>query len=424
MMRHYEIGIIGAGAAGMAAAAAAAEARPGCSIALAERNTEPGRKLLATGNGRCNYLNSGAEAGKYYFDEDGAEAFGIAEAVFKAVPVEEAAAFFRRMGIEPASEAEGRMYPRSNQAAGVQRAMQQAVRRAGVTLLAPFWARKVERQPGGGFVVTSDDDRSFVCDKLIITTGGKAGIQYGSSGDGYRFAMEMGCGGIKPVPALTPLVCTQEMDRLAGVRAKGRVSLFRAEGGKERLMAADSGEIQFTKEGISGICTFNVSSFYRIAEGRSHRAELDLFTEFGKDALRALLSDRRVSFAGERAEVLMLGLLPEKLGAYIMNEAGVTDSRTLIEDLSDGAIDRICGLCKALSFNVIGTGSWRDSQVTAGGLLLSECLPTLESSKVPGLFLAGEILDIDGPCGGYNLSWAFCSGMLAGRSAALKGPEE
>ena len=418
MMRHYEIGIIGAGASGMAAALAAAEARPGCSIVLAERNTEPGKKLLATGNGRCNYLNSRACAGDYYSDEGGEEAARLIEAVFDEVPVACARKFLKNTGIEPYEEEDGRMYPRSNQASSVQRALHKAVMRAGITLLAPFWARKVERQRDGGFIVTSDDDRSFMCDKLILTTGGKAGIQYGSSGDGYRFAMEMGCGGVKPVPALTSLVCTQEMDKLAGVRAKGRVTLYRNENGAECWMASDSGEIQFTKEGISGICTFNVSRFYRIAEGRSHRVLLDLFEEFDEAALEAEFFARRQRFAEERADVMLLGMLPEKLGAYLLNLAGVTDARTLCGSLDDACLQRLARLGKALEFNIIGTGMWKDCQVTAGGLLLSECKDTLESFKVPGLYLAGEILDVDGPCGGYNLSWAFCSGILAGRSAA------
>ena len=412
--------IIGGGASGMTAALTAAET-PGRRVILLERQQRVGRKLLATGNGRCNYLNSGACADDYFFDEEGAGARRLAEHVFAAVPAASAADFFRELGIEPSFEAEGRMYPRSNQASSVQRAMQQALSRCGVTLLAPFWARKVERQSAGGFIVTSDDERGFVCDRLIITTGGKAGIQYGSSGDGYRFAMEMGCGGIKPVPALTSLVCTQSMDKIAGVRAKGRVSLFRLENGSERLMAADSGEIQFTKEGLSGICTFNVSRFYRIAEGRSHRVELDLFEELEREALLELFTSRRGRFAGERAEFLFLGLLPEKLGAYLLSLAGAGDGRTLIESISDEQLAKLAGLCKALEFNIIGTGMWKDCQVTAGGLLMSECKDSLESSKVPGLYLAGEILDIDGRCGGYNLSWAFCSGIHAGRSAAEAG---
>ena len=417
MMRHYEIGIIGAGAAGMAAAAAAAKERPGCSIVLAERNPEPGRKILATGNGRCNYLNKNACAASYYSDEDGTEARAVAKAVFDDVPVASAVGFFREIGIEPFEEAGGRLYPRSNQAASVQRALWHAVLRCGATLLAPFWARKVERRDGG-FIVSSDDDRSFMCDRLILTTGGKAGIQYGSSGDGYRFAMEMGMGGVKPVPALTSLVCTQTMDKLAGVRAKGRISLFRSENGDERLMASDSGELQFTKEGLSGICTFNVSRFYRIAEGRSHRAELDLLEEFSEEALEKEFRSRRSRFAGERAESLLLGLLPEKLGAVLLTLAGIGDGRTPVSSADDGSLKKLAHLCKHMEFNIIGTGMWKDCQVTAGGILLSDCGKTLEASAVPGLYLAGEILDIDGPCGGYNLAWAFCSGIQAGRSAA------
>ncbi len=453
MIMRYDIAIIGAGAAGLPAAIAAARKAPGLSVALLERNAEAGRKILATGNGRCNYLNknampadyaSGAEAepgacsdkaeSKKPYDAaetkrgvvdcglgpdkaSGSDCRDFVAEVFSQENPERLIEFFQGLGIEPAEEEDGRLYPRSRQAASVREALLSGADEAGVKLFTAFHVTSLERD-AEGFLVFAEDGRCISCRRVVLATGGKAGIQYGSSGEGYKMAMALGIPAVKPVPALTMLVCAEEMEPIFGVRAEGRICLLRRDAEGERIVAADRGVIQFAREGISGICCFNLSRYYRISEGIGYSLQLDFFEEYMQDALRQLLLKRRDRFFKRTQDALFLGLLPEKLGLYLLLRQNCAGRRGYCSALTDGDIASLSALAKALPFTVVGSGGWKEAQVTAGGIALGAVDPkSLEALTVPGLYLAGEILDVDGPCGGYNLSWAFASGLVAGRSA-------
>ena len=427
MIKHYKLAVLGAGASGLAAAVAAKREAPGLTVALLERNADPGRKILATGNGRCNYLNKNACPSDYKSGSETGDAQAFAAEVFSQCSVTELAGFFRTLGIEPAEEDGGRLYPRSRQAASVRDALADEAKELGIDLFTAFHAVSLAREKGG-FLITAENGGALAAERVILATGGKAGIQYGSSGDGYKLAMALGVAGEKPVPALTMLICAEDMEPVFGVRAEGRVSLIRITENAgspedavplEETAASDCGEIQFAREGISGICTFNVSRAYRIGEGLSYVLSLDLFTDKTAEALEAALAERRDRFAGRQLPSLFIGLLPEKLGLYLLGRLGFTERQRLCASLSDRDIAALAALCKDLRFTVIGSGGWKEAQVTSGGLSLAAFDPqTMEARKVPGLYTAGEILDIDGPCGGYNLTWAFASGITAGRQAA------
>ena len=414
-MKLYDIAVVGAGASGLMAAIRAAEVRPGISIIVLEKNDEPAKKLYATGNGRCNYLNRGASPKDYYSNEFPGAVPEAAEAVMTKNAVPAVTEMFRNMGIEPAEEEEGRMYPRSMQAKSIVQALVREAESLGIEITCGFETSAISK--GSTFSIESED-RTVFARRLILACGGKAGIQYGCTGDGYKFARGFGHTVIKPIPALTQLVCAEDMNSLHGVRALGRISLLSVKDGAQSVEAEDRGEIQFTKDGLSGICTFNVSRFFKLAEGISYRAELDLLEEFSDEKLREMLLERRLKFLEGKAGDLLLGLLPDRLGAYLVRRAGL-DPEAPMRNLSIATAEKIALLCKDLDFDLTQTKGWKEAQVTAGGVALSEINNhTMESELVKGLYFAGELLDIDGPCGGYNLSWAFASGFIAGLNAA------
>jgi predicted Rossmann fold flavoprotein len=404
-MKKYRVLIIGAGASGLLAASNLPEG-----TAVAEKNAVPGRKLYATGNGRCNYLNMAARAEDFASAGEPEAAKAFTEAVFEALPVSLLRSRLSTLGIEGRTEEEGRVYPRSGQAASVVKALVSAAERTGAEILTSFEVKSAERTPGG-FLVRSSAGDEIRCERLIIATGGKAGIQYGCEGTGFKLAAAFGHHVIKPIPALTGLIAAEDISAIAGVRANAKVTLSC---GRESHSA--SGEVQFTKDSISGICTFDVSRWLRIPEnGKNGRFSLsaDLFEEIPGEELCGVLSARKEALKGCCAGDIFNTLVPEKLGAYIFARCGLDPARD-IASLGGADIEKIARSCKALEFGIASSRGWKDAQVTSGGVSLEEVDPyTMESKLVPGLYLTGEVLDADGPCGGYNLTWAFATGALA-----------
>ena len=414
--QDYQIAIIGAGASGLMAAAAAARSIPGDRILLLEKNAAAGRKLYATGNGRCNFLNRNACPGDYFSREGAETAKRWTSPVFRAVPPSVLESVFSQMGVPAAAQEEGRLYPRSMQAESVVEALLLTLEAAGIGIRTGSPVERCSKTPEG-FLLEDAQGNSFLAGSVILAAGGKAGPQYGSQGDGYKLAAELGHRILKPIPSLTQLLLEDPDPSLFGVRVRGEVSLWRHRQGEACPAARDTGEIQLTREGISGICTFNVSRFYEIGEGLRYTVRLDFFPEHSRQDLEALLKERKRTLAGRSAGSFLNGMLPGKLAAALLKEAGV-DREKPVADLRPGEIPRILELCKSYSRAVAGTKSWKDAQVTAGGVGLDEVDPCrLMSRLVPDLYFAGEVLDVDGPCGGYNLTWAFASGWLAGRTA-------
>ncbi len=275
----------------------------------------------------------------------------------------------------------------------------------------------------GGFLIRSEDGRALSASRVILAMGGKAGLRYGSAGEGYKMAKSLGLSVSKPVPALTMLICAEDMAPLFGVRTAGNVSLYQRNGVSEKRTASSRGEIQFAREGISGICCMDVSRYYRIEEGLRYALSLDFFPECAPAQLGELLFARRARFSQRSAGALWRGLLPEKLGAYLLRRGGLEDGAKRCALLSAADLARQASLAKDLRFEVVGSGGWNEAQVTSGGVSLSSVSPdTLEALAVPGLYCAGELLDLDGPCGGYNLTAAFATGVVAGAHAAKALP--
>ena len=405
----YDIAILGAGASGLMAAIAAR--RAGARIAVLEKNEYAGRKLYATGNGRCNVLNRTAVPKDYCSGEGDAAAF--AADVFAQCGPAQLLSIFESLGLDTVEEGEGRLYPRSLQAASVVRALERGafekVPGCGepAELICNFEAKEVRRDPDSSFCVTVADGRVVQARQLVIASGGKAGIQYGCDGRGLKIAESLGHRVVRPIPALTGFVCeeTDVLEKLAGVRVRGTVGLYAQQaGGAPVLLSKDTGEIQFNKDSVSGICVMNVSGYYRRRGGEKFFLSLDVLPELDETALAEKLAQRKASLG----DYFLDALLPEKLAAAIM-ELAEKEGKTP---------ESVARLLKTLSFTPVASKGWKDAHTTSGGIALDEIDPkTMGSKLVPGLYAAGEALDVDGPCGGYSLTWAFASGWIAGQSA-------
>ena len=396
--------ILGAGASGMVAALTAAESK-NRRVLLLERQQRVGRKLLATGNGRCNLTNTGASPARYH----GAEADFVRPAL-AAFPPEAALEFFRELGLVTVTEPGGRVYPLSDSANSVVDVLRFALDAAGVELRAACPARAVRREKSGGFSVVTDTE-TLRADRLIVACGGAAGLKLGGVGDGYELLAMLGHKRTALYPSLAPILTEPEYPRaLKGVRADCRLRL---DGGGETL-AETAGELQFTETGVSGPAAFELSRAASVG-GKGLTLTADFFRDWPADAVPALLRARRSRFPALNASEALTGMLHNRLGRMLVKYAGL-DANAPLSSLSDGDLRRLAQSCRDFRLAVRGVAGFDAAQVTAGGVRTSGFNPeTLESWYVPGLFACGEVLDVDGDCGGFNLQWAWASGRLAGR---------
>lgn len=398
------LGILGAGASGMAAALAASE-NPETQVLLLERQARVGKKLSATGNGRCNLTNLHASEGGYF-----GEAPAFARPALSAFPPEETLDWFRSLGLYTVAEDSGRVYPFSDQANSVVDVLRFALNRTNITLKTGFEVEKIKKTPEGFRLESAGEGLSS--DRLIIAAGGLAGTALGGSMSGYRLLMKLGHHATRLRPALVQLKTDWAgVESLKGIRTECVARVYR----DETLFAESKGQVQFTQYGLSGPVIFEVSR--DVGQGSGNwKCILDLLPEISEDDLRKELFRRLET--GWSAEELLTGILHNRLGRVVARRAGVKTDR----DLSAGAMETVAELVKAFPVSITEPMGMDSAQVTAGGIRTEEFDPeTMESRLVPGLYACGEVLDIDGACGGYNLQWAWSSGRLAGRNAGEIG---
>lgn len=408
MRKHFDIAIIGAGPSGMAAALEARLEGAGLRILLIEKNAEPGRKLRATGSGRCNISNEAAPGCREALD------------------------FLRRQGIAVRTYPNGLIYPYSESASDVTELLAARVREAGIGL----WTESsvsdiypVEYPGGTGYRVTiarkGTDPDVVDCRRLIVASGGKSGPNYGTTGDAYAMLRRLGHTLVRPIPVLTPVECAEDgCEEVSGTRAKGVVTLIRHHQGFSEEVFSEAGEIQFTRFGLSGICVFNMTRHMRFSrdEGiESFEIRVDLCPDLDMTGFLRERRGQEQTFTGKdriRAGLLLCSVLREKLADYVLKRSGIDAGRPIAE-LSDAELTRVADNVHSLLFRPTGIRGWKEAQCTSGGIPLTEIdRDTCESKCCPGLYITGELQDYDGPCGGFNLTHAWCTGMAAGRAAA------
>lgn len=397
------VGIIGGGASGMAAALAAAE-NQNTQVVLFERQARLGRKLQATGNGRCNLTNLNAMDGGYH-----GEAPEFADSALKGFSVEQTLAWFRGLGLYTVAEKSGRVYPYSDQANSVVDVLRFALEKPNIRLELGFEVTKI-RKTGDGFCVESGQN-SVRCDRLIVACGGLAGTKLGGSMAGYQLLRSMGHKMTKLRPTLVQLKCGWNgVGTLKGVRANCHAAILR----DGILYSQSTGEIQFTEYGLSGPVIFEVSRDACCGRGE-WICRLDFIPDLSEEELHFELEKRKKTELS--AEELLTGILHNRLGRTLTKAAGIASNRPIFT-LTDEELSAVCHAVKAFEVLLTEPMGMDSAQVTAGGILTAEFdSATMESRLVPGLFACGEVLDIDGDCGGYNLQWAWSSGRCAGMAA-------
>lgn len=401
------VAVVGGGASGMMAAITASQ--NGAKVILIEHKDRLGKKILSTGNGRCNFTNIHQEPVCYHSDNP-----DFPWKVIQQFNARSVISFFLQLGVYSKNR-NGYIYPNSDQASAVLDALRMEVDRLGIAVQTGVECQEIS--PGRkGFNILADGE-IIRADRVILCTGSKAAPSTGSDGSGYRLAKKLGHRIVPVLPALVQLRCKEKFFKsIAGVRADGRVSLW-VDG---QCIAADRGELQITNYGISGIPVFQVSRYAAelLYEQKEVKAVLDFMPDFTEEQMTAFLRTRASARPEKSAEQFLIGLFHRKLSDLWIKLSGIPRDKTAGK-LNDMELERITAMVKAFTVSVTETNSFEQAQVCRGGVDTAEVNPeTMESKYVPGLYFAGELLDVDGMCGGYNLSFAWASGYIAGREAA------
>lgn len=397
------IGIIGGGASGMAAAIEAS-GNSDNQILVFERQARVGRKLQATGNGRCNLSNLGTGVSHYH----GQQPEFVCPAL-DAYNTENTLTWFRQLGLITVSESSGKIYPYSDQANSVVDVLRFALERPNIRLYTGAEVQKVKKQDGGFLIECGE--QQFFCDRLIVACGGLAGTKLGGTMSGYKLLGKFGHKCTRLRPTLVQLKSSWPgIVSLKGVRANCHVRVLK----DAQLYAESVGELQFTEYGISGPVIFEISR--DVCNGAGEwGAEIDFIPQIGTEELFAELISRKNT--GRPVSELLTGILHNRLGRVLTQSAGIGSSG-FVAEMNDEAMRAVCNCVKAFRIELTEPMGMDSAQVTAGGVLTEQFDPnTMESKLVPGLYACGEVLDVDGDCGGYNLQWAWSSGRLAGKSA-------
>lgn len=402
------IAIIGGGASGMMAAVTAAS--KGADVTIYEAKERLGKKILATGNGKCNFTNL-VQEDSCYRGTDASFSRAVRESFTAAQTID----FFKSIGIEPKIR-NGYVYPNSEQAASVADALTMEVRAKKVRVISePVYSVKGSES---SFLVKSEQ-KSEEYDKVILCCGSPAGMKNPKEFSGYAIAERLGHHITPLIPALVQLRCREKWFKtVSGVRTEGEITVY--ENGKQ--IAKEKGELLFADYGLSGIPVFQISRFAgeALLRGSKVTCKLDLLPGYMKEELVLLLKKRYDTLKNRTAEEMLTGLLNHKLNYILLKELNIAPVEDSKKAYSPTSLERLADLYKGLSCQVTESNPFANAQVCAGGVDTSEIVPeTMESRLVKGLYFAGELVDVDGTCGGYNLQWAWSSGYVAGLNAAL-----
>ncbi len=393
------VAIIGGGASGLVAALAAA--KNGAEVTIYERCDRVGKKILSTGNGRCNMTNINADVKNYH-----GNSVSFINGVKSRFWVDETLNFFEELGLLYKVEEEGRVYPYSDTATSVLDVLRNEVKRTGISVEENFEVKELKKYKNG-FEIISYNGKSCYCERAIIATGGKAAPSLGSNGSGYDIARAVGHTVTQLYPSLVQLKTEGDTaKKLKGLRLQCGVSVNDAK---------TEGEILFTDYGLSGISVFDMSAYSKAGD----ILKLDIMPQYSYDDVYHMIDKRAKNMPDCEMENFFVGMLNKRVGQVFLKNIGIVPLSRKADTLTQKEIRNIANSLKAWKFDICGTMSWNNAQVTRGGINTDEVNPdTLESKKQKGLYFCGEILDIDGDCGGYNLQWAWSSGYIAGIESA------
>ena len=396
--------ILGGGAGGLCAAAALG--RRGLRVTVVEHLPRVGKKLLATGNGRCNLSNADMQPAYY-----GKAAPFVAQ-VYAATPPEEVAAFFSSLGLMTAVE-DGRVYPRTMAASAVLDVLRMACERCNVSMLTDTEAVALSPSRRGGWSVQLADGSGLFAPHVVAAMGGSAAPSMGTDGTGARLMQALGHEITPLYPALVQLRCSHPaLKGLKGIRTQAKLTLL-IDG---EPAAQETGELLLTDYGVSGVCVFQLSreAAPALAQKRGVRLTVNFLPEV--EAIRPWLDARIRQLSPTSLLALTTGVLPRLLAQTILKEARLSPDQPA-ESLSEAEKDTLCGVLSAFPLTVTGTQGFANAQVTRGGVSLAEVDPrTMASRLFDGLHIIGELLDADGPCGGYNLHFAFAGALTAAKA--------
>lgn len=393
------LAVIGGGASGLAAAIEAHYVNSSTDITVFDRMSKACKKILATGNGRCNFSNTDLSPSHFHGDRD------FLRIILSSAFADDES-FFREMGVLTYCE-DGRLYPRSQQASTIRDALINQVVSDGIKIITDTTINDIKKS-GSGYTVNGE-----YFDAIILCGGGKAAPAQGSDGSCYKLVESLGHSLTPLFPALCGLTTKDKgLNNLKGVRCKGTVSLYR----DNKFIDTDSGEIQFTDKGISGIPVMNLS--HHCNGSVNILLKVDLCNDISKEELMIHLNTIKQNSPYKETEFALNGIVNNKLGFVIMDRVGIKP-HTLLKDINNNKINSIVDELKSFEVSCSDTKGFDNAQVTCGGIKTSEVNPqTMMSELNDGLFLCGEILDIHGDCGGYNLHLALTTGRIAGSSAA------
>ena len=401
-----EIAVIGGGASGLMAAITAKKS--GKEVVILERKDRILKKVLITGNGRCNITNVNADISNYF----GGNIFSVENILNKFTP-QDTMDFFNGLGIVCNEENRGKVYPLSGQASSVVDALRFEAEKLGIKIETEFYVRKIEKD-GFKFRIYSEDRKKIEAGRVILAAGGQSYPELGSNGSGFELAKELGHSVTKLSPSIVQLKTEKnQVKGLQGIKTDVAVTAY----GDNKKICTYDGELLFTDYGISGNVVFNISFVMPLY--KNVEFEIDFMEKFDYNELYEMLKERKKIMSHLTMENYFNGMINKKLGQFLSKVSGIEKLSKPVKDLSDSDIRKLCTVLKKYRVKILETTGFKNAQVTAGGVSLDEVnTETLESKIVKGLYFSGEVLDVYGECGGFNLQWAWASGHIAGENAA------
>lgn len=413
-MEKIKIAIIGGGASGLVSAISFAKAlkhRNNVEIVVLERLDRVGKKILATGNGRCNLSNLNTNE-KYYHSKNPK----FVKDVLSQFNFKDTIAFFKSIGLICRIEEDGRLYPYSNQASSVLDILRMEVQHLGIKEICDFEVNNIKKHKNK-FIISSTNNQKYEASKIILSTGGNAQPNLGSNGSGYKLLKSLSHTITDISPSLVQIKSDSKIVKaLNGIKVNAEAKIIC----NNKVIRKEKGELLFTEYGLSGILILQLSTIIKNFKAQNIKISVDIMPEFEKNNVKEIIQNKISKENWKSLENFFVGILNKKVGQMILKSAGIYPLSRKANSLSSSEINKIVETIKDWQFNITGTMSWNNAQVTSGGVNTEEFdSSSLESKKIKNLYVTGELLDVDGDCGGFNLQWAWSTGFIAGKSAAI-----